>query len=92
MGFGDVICLHEQLRENVLNGAEVGSSIYLQNYESKRQKEAFVKAMGIDMLNRLYTDDGYQFKTPLVVLRSIGLTLSNRLSPLKKFYIAQAMK
>ncbi len=43
LGFGDVIRLTETLRENILNGAEIGSNMYLQKYESKRQKEAFVK-------------------------------------------------
>lgn len=94
LGFGDVICLTEQLRENIRNGAELGTNIYLENYESIRQKEAFVKCTGIDFLNRLYTDNDYPLpiKTPLVTLRSIGLTLSNRFAPLKDFYKQQAMK
>ena len=92
LGFGDVVVLRNALRDNILNGSDVGSFTYLKNYESTRQKEAFVKAAGIDLLNRLYTDYNYPVKTPLVVLRSVGLTLSNRIAPLKNFFIKQAMQ
>lgn len=92
LGFGDVMALSKSLEDNVQKGAEIGVKLYLENYESTRQKEAFVKTVGIDMLNRLYTDIDYPVKTPLVALRSIGLTLSNRISPLKAFYKEQAMK
>ena len=92
LGFGDVTVLANILKENILNGAELGTNQYLKKYESTRQKDAFVKCVGIDILNRLYTDYNYPIKTPLVALRSIGLTLSNRIAPLKNFYINQAMK
>lgn len=86
--------MHECLRENVNSGAEIGSWTYLKKYESERQKEAFAKLVGIDGLNRLYTDYNYPdtlVKTPLVALRTIGLTISNRLTPLKKLFIKEAM-
>jgi len=92
LGFGDVICLTETLRENVSNGAEIGTKMYLEQYESRRQKEAFVKAAGIDILNKLYTDYDYPLKTPLVALRSIGLTVVNRTAPLKSLFKSLAMK
>ena len=94
LGFGDVACLTNVLKENVANGSSVGSTLYLEKYETTRQKEAFVKAIGIDLLNRIYTDNNYPFpfKTPLVALRSIGLTISNRVVPLKEFFVNQAMK
>ena len=92
LGFGDVSVLTSVLRESILNGAEIGTNSYLKKYESLRQKEAFVKCVGVDLLNKLYTDYNYPIKTPLVALRSIGLTLSNRIAPLKNFYINQAMK
>ncbi len=92
LGFGDIVCLTNVLKENLVNGGSIGSTIYLQKYESTRQKEAFVKAIGIDMLNRIYTDTNYPFKTPLVALSSVGLTISNRIVPLKEFFVNQAMK
>ena len=92
LGFGDIICLMNQLRDNVKTGTEIGSSIYLKKYQSERQKEAFVKVLGVDFLNKLYTDESYPLKTPLVALRTLGLTISNRVEPLKSFFVNQAMK
>jgi ubiquinone biosynthesis monooxygenase Coq6 len=91
LGFGDVVALKNKLAEAVREGAEIGSWIHLKRYESERQKESYPKVVGIDMLNRLYTDFNYPFKTPLVALRTIGLTVSNRVEPLKNFYSKQAM-
>lgn len=91
LGFGDVIRLSECLRTNVKNGAEIGTSLYLQQYESERQKEVWMKIMGIESLNKLYTDQDYLIQTPLVALRSAGLTLSNRILPLKSFFVQEAI-
>jgi ubiquinone biosynthesis monooxygenase Coq6 len=91
LGFGDVVCLTNYLRENIKQGGEIGSSIYLKKYESTRQFDVYHKVISIDLLNRLYTDEGYyRFKVPLAILRTIGLTISNRFSPLKNFYMRQA--
>jgi 2-polyprenyl-6-methoxyphenol hydroxylase-like FAD-dependent oxidoreductase len=92
LGFGDVVTLSKCLEDSVQKGSEIGAKLYLEKYESTRQAEAFVKSIGIDTLNRLYTDFEYPIRTPLVALRSIGLTLSNRISPLKTFFKEQAMK
>jgi len=92
LGFGDIVCLMDQLRETIRTGTEIGSEIYLKKYQSQRQREAFIKVLGIDFLNKLYTDESYPFKTPLVALRTLGLTISNRIEPLKKIYMSQAMK
>lgn len=92
LGFGDVVCLTRALRQNVFNGGEIGSKMYLKQYESERQKEAFLKIVGVDILNRLYTDYDYLLKSPLVIARSVGLTITNRISPLKNYFIKQAMQ
>jgi ubiquinone biosynthesis monooxygenase Coq6 len=92
LGFGDIVCLMDHLRETIRTGTEIGSEIYLKKYQSQRQREAFIKVLGIDFLNKLYTDESYPFKTPLVTLRTLGLTISNRIEPLKKIYMSQAMK
>lgn len=91
LGFGDVIRLTECLRQNVRNGAEIGSPMYLQKYETERQKEVFLKIAGIESLNRLYTDHDYWVQSPLASLRTVGLTISNRITPLKEFFIQEAM-
>lgn len=93
LGFGDVMSLVESLRESVKNGSDIGSSIYLKKYESKRQSEAYLKIIGIDVLNRLYTHSSYPdlIQTPLIALRSAGLAISNRVAPLKSFFVNKAM-
>ena len=83
--------LKEKLGEGIKEGAEIGSWVHLKRYETERQTQSYAKIVGIDVLNRLYTDLNYPIKTPLVALRTIGLTISNRIEPLKNFYIKQAM-
>jgi ubiquinone biosynthesis monooxygenase Coq6 len=94
LGFGDICCLMNALRDNTLTGTDIGSEIYLKQYQSQRQREAYVKVLGIDFLNKLYTDQSYAapLKIPLVALRTLGLTMSNRILPLKDIFIKQAMK
>jgi len=91
LGFGDVKRLFETLKENVVNGAEIGSKLYLEKYESKRQSEVFFRAMGVDFMNRLYSDYDYPITTPIVAARTIGLTVSHRWLPLKNFYYKHAL-
>ena len=91
LGFGDVATLRSILAETVREGADIGSWVYLKKYETQRQREIYPKLVGIDMLNRLYTDMNYPLKTPLIALRTFGLTVSNRVEPLKSFYIKEAM-
>lgn len=92
LGFGDVTCLTQVLKDNLLNGGDLGSKVYLEKYESKRQSEVFYRAMGVDFMARLYTDIDYPVRTPIVAARTIGLTVSHRFLPLKNFYIKHALK
>lgn len=92
IGFGDVICLTDKLAECIKNGSELGSLNYLQKYESDRQRDAYPKALFIHLLNTLYTTDQSLLAKPLVALRSLGLTMTNRLEFLKQFYLEGAMK
>jgi hypothetical protein len=89
------MCLTDKLRENVKHGAELGSQIYLEKYESERLRNGYPKILGIHLLNTLYTNDGSQspiIQTPLVLLRSLGLTLSNRLTFVKNIFAKEAMQ
>ena len=92
MGFGDIILLLEKLNENVKSGLDLGSMLFLENYEKERQKEVFPKVMFINFLNGLYSNRTSIIKTPTVLLRSLGLTLTNRLNFVKEFYIERAMR
>jgi 2-polyprenyl-6-methoxyphenol hydroxylase-like FAD-dependent oxidoreductase len=93
LGFGDVVALTKSLKNACNAGADIGSLIYLKEYETKRQTEAYSKIIGIDLLNKLYTDQNHNeaVQTAMRTLRSIGLTISNRLKPLKKLYINEAV-
>lgn len=92
LGFGDVASLTNILKQNVLNGAEVGTKSYLEKYETERQSQVGFRAAGVDFMTRLYTDYDYPIRTPIVAARTIGLTVSHRFLPLKNFYIKHALE
>ena len=74
------------------NGFDIGTLSYLKKYEQKRQKDAYPKILFIHFLNTLYSNKNSLFKTPMVLLRSLGLTATNNLSFIKDFYVKGAMK
>jgi 2-polyprenyl-6-methoxyphenol hydroxylase-like FAD-dependent oxidoreductase len=82
----------KNLNENVNCGMDLGSALFLENYEKERQRDVYPKIMFIHFLNSLYTNRNSFIQTPTVLLRSLGLTLTNRLTFLKNFYIDGAMK
>ncbi len=95
LGFADVVSLVDKLRKNVKHGAELGCQVYLEQYESERLWNGYPKILGIHLLNTLYTTDSIQntvLQTPLVLLRSLGLTLSNRLTFVKNVFAKEAMQ
>ncbi len=84
--------LKNALSENVKNGGDIGSSFALKKYESLRQIDAYAKVIGVDLLSKLYTDYDYGIQKPLVALRTIGLSVVNRIDPLKNLFKEQAIK
>ncbi|CAF1180487.1 unnamed protein product [Rotaria sordida] len=86
MGFCDVLCLFNILEQAVRDGADFSSLIYLVDYERQRQLQCLTRLLSIDSLNRLYSTNF----SPVVALRSIGLSFVNEFSPLKKFFEKQA--
>lgn len=98
MGFSDVDCLLDVLERAVRDGADLsklfsilfycirnqqhtclGSLTYLIDYERQRQAKSLGRLLAIDSLNRLYST---KF-SPIVALRSIGLSFVNDIYPLK---------
>jgi 2-polyprenyl-6-methoxyphenol hydroxylase-like FAD-dependent oxidoreductase len=57
----------------------VGSLTYLVDYERQRQLQCLTRLLSIDSLNRLYST---KF-SPIVALRSVGLSFVNEFSPFK---------
>ncbi|CAF3485544.1 unnamed protein product [Rotaria socialis] len=86
MGFGDIVCLMKILEQAVRDGADFSSLTYLVDYERQRQLQCLARLLSIDSLNRLYST---KF-SPIVALRSVGLSFVNEFSPLKKFFAKQA--
>lgn len=86
LGFGDVTVLVKVIAEAVDNGALIGDVTYLNQYESARQRHNIPTMLAIDALHRLYKGTA----PPIVLARSLGLQLTNAISPLKKMFIQHA--
>lgn len=86
LGFGDVQCLTEVLSKCISVGGDIGCLSTLQEYESCRQRHIIPIMAAIEGLHRLYST---QF-LPLVLLRSLGLMLTNNMQPVKERIIAHA--
>ncbi|XP_054712640.1 ubiquinone biosynthesis monooxygenase COQ6, mitochondrial-like [Uloborus diversus] len=86
LGFGDVQCLTECLETAVYNGNGIGHLNSLLDYEVKRQRHVVPAMFAIDSLNRLYKTEF----TPFVLMRGLGLTVLDALSPIKEKIIHQA--
>ena len=79
LGFGDVSTLVLVLAEAVENGALISDEMYLNKYESRRQWHNIPTMLTIDALHRLYKETA----PPVVLVRSLGLQLTNAIKPLK---------
>ncbi|GAB6026582.1 Putative ubiquinone biosynthesis monooxygenase [Chamberlinius hualienensis] len=79
LGFADVECLCQTLEEAVSCGADIGSLLYLMQYETHRQRRIAILMAGIDGIHRLYKTSF----TPLVLLRSLGLQSVNAVDSFK---------
>lgn len=86
LGFGDVIALNQVINETIDNGSDHGNYLYLQKYQSNRQLNNFPVMAAIHGLHLLY---GTKL-LPHVLLRSLGLTVFDSLSSVKKFITQRA--
>ncbi|XP_058126983.1 ubiquinone biosynthesis monooxygenase COQ6, mitochondrial [Anopheles ziemanni] len=87
LGFGDVQALTDMLASANYAGLGVNNLNELVRYEQQRLKHNLPVLLTTHSLQRLYTTDF----VPTVALRSIGLTLTNALPPVKKFLMNFAM-
>ncbi|VDM97358.1 unnamed protein product [Thelazia callipaeda] len=79
LGWSDVKVLLKCLEKCVIDGGDLGSITYLSDYDAEGQRRNVPVQVACDWLNRLYLTSS----TPLILLRSCGLNLIDRVTPLK---------
>jgi 2-octaprenyl-6-methoxyphenol hydroxylase len=86
IGLRDVAALAEVLVEAARIGEDIGSALVLERYQRWRRFDATVLALGMDALNRLFSNDN-----PLLRLtRDAGLAAVGRLGGLRRFFMREA--
>ena len=86
LGLRDVAALAQVLIEAQRRGDDIGSSVTLEGYQRWRRFDATTLALGMDGVNRLFSNDN-----PLLRLgRDLGLGLVNALPGLRRSFMRQA--
>jgi len=85
-GLRDVAALSEVLVEARRIGEDISQLDVLRRYERWRRFDASMSAAGMDALNRLFANDSGTLR----MVRTLGLGMVNRLSPLKRIFVAEA--
>lgn len=86
IGFGDVQCLADQVAKAVYQGSHIGKGGHLRVYQSERLLETLPKMKAIHFMHSLYKTSF----TPVVALRSLGLSLVHSIPLIKKQLIKRA--
>ncbi|XP_072929950.1 ubiquinone biosynthesis monooxygenase COQ6, mitochondrial [Epargyreus clarus] len=86
LGFGDVKDLADLMSDCIYAGYDITHHDWLERYESSRQRHNVPTQLAVDALNRLYAFD----IPPLVLIRSVGLQITNALHPIKKLIMSHA--
>lgn len=86
LGLKDVAALAECLRDAKTNGLDIGDSVTLENYAAWRRTDTMMVAMACDGFVRLFSNDF----TPLRIARNIGIGLTDKISPVRKFFSKHA--
>jgi 2-octaprenyl-6-methoxyphenol hydroxylase len=87
LGLRDVAALAEILVDARRLGLDIGAAHILESYERWRRFDTALLLAVTDGLNRLFSND----IAPLKLVRDLGLAAVNRVGPLKKFFMRQAM-
>ena len=86
LGLRDVAVLAEVLVEALRLGEDIGRLDVLERYEGRRRGDTALMALATDGLNRLFSND----IAPVRAVRDFGLSVVDRLDPLKSAFIGQA--
>jgi 2-octaprenyl-6-methoxyphenol hydroxylase len=87
LGLRDVATLAELLVDSKRLGIDIGNDILLQNYQKWRRFDSSTMLAITDSLNRIFSND----ISPIKLARNFGLTAINKIDPVKKFFMLQAM-
>ena len=86
LGFRDVAALAQVLAEAARRGEDIGTDIVLERYQQWRRFDATTLALGMDAVNRLFSNDN-----PLLRLgRDLGLGVVNAVPGLRRGFMRQA--
>ena len=86
MGLRDVAALVEVLMQAARRGEDIGALDVLQRYEQWRRFDATAMALGMDALNRVFSND----LAPVQAVRNIGLEAVSRLGSARRAFMAEA--
>jgi len=86
IGLRDVAALAEVLVGAARIGEDIGSEIVLGRYQRWRRFDATALALGMDALNRLFSNRNPALK----LARDAGLGAVNRLGPLRRAFMREA--
>lgn len=86
MGLRDVAALVEVLMEAARRGEDIGALDVVQRYEQWRRFDATALALGMDALNRMFSNDF----GPLQAVRNLGLNAVSHLSAARRTFMAEA--
>lgn len=85
-GQGDVESLVKTIEYAVTHGQDIGVQMSLESYNAERYATNNMFIGVVDKIHKLYAIES----GPIVPLRSLGLKAVNALTPLKRFFMAQA--
>ncbi len=86
MGLRDVAALAEVLVDAARIGEDIGALNVLERYQAWRRFDATTFALGMDALNRLFSNNNPAIK----LARDAGLATVNRTGPLRRAFMREA--
>lgn len=87
LGFLDVAALTDALGHAREHGRDIGTLHCLRRYERARRGDNLLMLAAMDLLKRLFSNR----IPPLVAARGLGLTAAERIAPIKRMFIDQAL-
>lgn len=87
MGLRDIACLIELIVEAKALGLRTDDGYVLSQYETRRRRDNQGMLIATDVLDRLFSNDSQT----LALARQVGISLVDRIAPLRQFFMRQAM-